>query len=280
MKQILTLIFTFFIFANFTFANDVNKSLNNEQISGINKNLNQDINLTKQFNELSKAINSNDYKKVKNILDKNPQLMDLKNNENMKLVHLEVVNSENATNEILKLILSYEKELDVYYGIAMFVPIKTHFGDTAGVEISKMLFSIHSDLPNEIDETFKEKYAFSVLFIIYLQNNFELFKLYLESGFKISNEDSTINDISHDMLKFIQEDKGYKLDVHFIPSETKKFLQSSEYQTYKKEKLKWIKEILKYKKISEFRKFNIGFLYILFDVTQDDEIKQLLDGGK
>ena len=82
MKQIFKIIFFVSLMLSFNFADMIKDD----------KTTLQDQNLTKQVDELCKAIMANDYDKVKAMLDKNPELVNLSKNKILSPLHVATVN--------------------------------------------------------------------------------------------------------------------------------------------------------------------------------------------
>ncbi|PSM51225.1 hypothetical protein CBLAS_1291 [Campylobacter blaseri] len=276
MKQILTLMFAFFIFANLAFANDLDKSLNNYKNSNINKNLNQEI------DELSNAIMEQDYNKIKTILDTNPEIINFRNSYNMLPIQVffEATDFANADYKILEILLSYDNLL---LSPAIMVEVLggvLYRGDKNADKVMDKF--IQMGLDNEkINSFWKLNWRLSGAYsnpyfsILYDKKHFKLYQIYLNK-FNGNPNFGVFNSIGLDLFDFVRS-RGFELKKDTkLSKKAENFLHSNEYINFRDEKMKWAYEYLKhidYKDIEQSQKF---MFEIFCNFTKDEKLKEII----
>ncbi|CZE50019.1 hypothetical protein [Campylobacter geochelonis] len=109
-------------------------------------------------------------------------------------------------------------------------------------------------------------------------NKFKTFVFLLDNG---ANTDGVLREVGGEILLFASSDNGFRMSAKEKKSdELRKFLQSDKFTKFSQEKAKFVKEILKRKKLSQINHDELE-LFIKVNAYIDNEmmIKILLENG-
>ncbi|PSM51226.1 hypothetical protein CBLAS_1292 [Campylobacter blaseri] len=280
MKQILTLIFVLFIFTNLTFANDVNKSLNNEQtLLDKNQNLiNKKIQLMDNF---FLAIQNLDKKEVQSFLLKDKKIINTQHN-GFRAVDVCLFN-DNFDIEMLKLLLAHKPQLDYlipsFKNMSPLQMIATADNLKDGILLAKLLV----DSGANVD--FKDSNgdgSSSALIFSYISDNYEFFKFLIEKGanLKLTNENN--KDIIDYMLSnYLNEIIKYHPNIKLsfenkIPQDIFQITTKDSYRLISDANLKYLKTIFRTKSLQDLNQNIIATLAKYYALTNEISGLELL----
>ncbi|MCZ6167187.1 hypothetical protein [Campylobacter ureolyticus] len=262
MKQIFKIIFFVSLMLSFNFANMIKDD----------KTTLQDQNLTKQVDELYKAIMADDYDKVKAMLDKNPKLVNLGNSNGIAAIpYLLSIEKHRLNLEIINLLIRKETDLStkgLKEALAYIIAFNSYQDENLSIELTKKLILEGVDL-----RLLESQNLFNLLKIAYNFDNYELFKIYLKNGVdgrKFDISGSLIADIL-----IIIDENGYSFDIKQpVSKELLEFVKSNEYKNLTYKKIRYLKELSKYYEIKDIN--NIEFILKFAEKINDKNILKII----
>ncbi|MCZ6168049.1 hypothetical protein [Campylobacter ureolyticus] len=273
MKQIFKVVFFISLMLNFSFADTIKDD----------KATLQDQNLTKQVDELCEAIIADDYDKVKAMLDKNPELVNLSKNKILSPLHVATVNFTEKNKNILNLLLNNGANPNEYIEIensgdffqfsypAQILQIQTNFKNK--INLLKLFEKYGLDLNNSAIISDSDPVYLPAFIILYRDNyndaDFEIFDYFSK---KRINPEKALSYI-------IFLNIGTKINEYFESRDFDKlynYLKGDEYLKLRNKYKKYFISSFSNYKIDDFSFDEILDIIIFFVITKDEEILELL----
>ncbi|MDA3076883.1 hypothetical protein OFO12_05805 [Campylobacter sp. JMF_04 NA10] len=244
---------------------------NSDEIS--NKN-------SKYFYEFHEAIQNKNYQKMQEILKIKPNLINLKDKSGANLLLKNVLETDACDNEMANFLL--KNSLEVTVPIQLVELEFCVLTQTASTELkyenTNNIFRL--GLTPDIMKNYLKLHGVNSDYLAnYLHDDEELFLLFLENNyFEFGENFDEIKNLAFDIIRFVEQSSGGKYHKDKpIPNEILEFVKSEKYAKFRDNKLKIMNKILDKKPLNELNKGNKFWLELLYKITNDEKIKEILN---
>ncbi|MDA3049405.1 hypothetical protein OFO03_04580 [Campylobacter sp. JMF_02 ED1] len=261
----------------------LSSTLFGENLNEIQKqNLNINDENQQYFDKFHEAIQNKNYQKMQEILKIKPNLINLKDKSGANLLLKNVLETDACDNEMANFLLKNGLEITVPIQL-----VELEFCvlmQTASIELkyenTNNIFRL--GLTPDIMKNYLKLHGVNSDYLAnYLHDDEELFLLFLENNyFEFGENFDEIKNLAFDIIGFVEQSSGGKYHKDKpIPNEILDFVKSEKYSKFRDNKLKIMNKILDKKPLNELNKGNKFWLELLYKITNDEKIKEILIKG-